>query len=225
MPSPTSSTLPVSWDWTPVFTPTISCSITETISPTLNVMAAPLDEVVLNGLQPGAHAGVVDPIAHPHHEPTQQARIDGLLEDRLAPRDRLQVVIQFPPFLVGERHGGAHQGAEPMAAPLVQRLVRRGDGAKRVEPAAVVEHHQELDEHLAGAAIECLVDDLVLALAADGRAVEEQFQARALLEDAVDQRLELLEDLGLLVDAGGGLVEGLGVDAANMARLVVEDGR
>src|SRR5262245_11895919 len=102
MPSPTSRTLPPSWAWTPTRVPLISSLITETISPILNGMAAPLDEVVPNGLDARAHAGVVDPVPDAHDHPGQQARVDRFVEDRLGFGDILQVAVQPATFLVGQ---------------------------------------------------------------------------------------------------------------------------
>src|SRR5438045_866289 len=102
MPSPTSRTRPTSWAWTPVCVSLISLSITETISPTLNGMAAPLDQVVADGLDAGAYAGVVDPVPDAHNHPAQQGRVDRLVEDRLAPGDLLQVAVQPAALVVGQ---------------------------------------------------------------------------------------------------------------------------
>src|SRR4051794_12128998 len=83
MPSPTSSTRPVSRvsSWGP--DRPISCSRTETISSALNLMTAPLDHLVPDVRKAGAHAGVVEPVPHAHHQPAQQVGVDARVEHRL----------------------------------------------------------------------------------------------------------------------------------------------
>src|SRR5947209_10489531 len=99
MPSPTSSTrptsrVPASWS-RPCM---ISCVRTETILSALNLMAAPLNQLLLDGFQTGAHAGVVDPVLHAHHQPPQKVRVHGRLEHRLALEHLAQFILQ--PFLL-----------------------------------------------------------------------------------------------------------------------------
>src|SRR5262245_27261963 len=105
MPSPTSSTRPTSRALIaslPVLL--ISSEITETISPTLNAMTAPLDQLVPDRLQPRADAGVVDPVADADHQPAQQVGVDGFLEHRLELADGADVLLDAPAFLVRQRH-------------------------------------------------------------------------------------------------------------------------
>src|SRR5262245_30775379 len=82
MPSPTSRTVPVSRASMPARAPSISREITETISSTLNAMAAPLDELVADLAQAGADAGVVDPVVDADDQAPEDGRVYRLLEDR-----------------------------------------------------------------------------------------------------------------------------------------------
>src|SRR5437016_3460466 len=143
MPSPTSSTRPVSIASTPVLASWISLEMTETISPTLNAMTAPLDELVPDALEAGAHAGGVDPVADPHDQPAQQAGVQGLLQDRLAARDPLEVMIQPAALLVGQRDRRAHVSVEAVRALLVQHAIGLLDGAQHAEAVVVVEDEEE----------------------------------------------------------------------------------
>src|SRR5262245_64378021 len=88
----------------------------------------------------------------------------------------------------------------------------------------LVEDAEEIGEDRTGAALECALDGGGLVVLVDRGAAEEQFQPGVFLEDAVDQRIDVVEDLAGGVLLLGGLVQRLGVDAAHLAGLVVEDG-
>src|ERR1700722_20314346 len=107
MPSPTSSTRPTSRLSIPVFSPVISCSITETISSTLNAITAPLDELVPDVQQARSDTRVVDPILNADDQPAQDGRIDNFLKHRLALADLADVLAQSFALVVGQRHRGA----------------------------------------------------------------------------------------------------------------------
>ena len=82
---------------------------------------------------------------------------------------------------------------------------RQHDRPKQIEPVVLVEHEQEVQEHVAGPAAEGLLDHLGLAVAADGAGLRRKTsKSRLRGEDVVDQRVELLEDfVGLLGLLGG----------------------
>src|SRR5262249_26359481 len=88
----------------------------------------------------------------------------------------------------------------------------------------LVEHAEEVGEDRTGPALEGALDRRRLVVLVDRGATEEQFQAGVFLENAVDERVEVVEDLAGGVLLLGGLVQRLGVDAAHLAGLVVEDG-
>src|SRR5262245_54723235 len=88
----------------------------------------------------------------------------------------------------------------------------------------LVEDAEEIGEDRTGAALERALDGGGLVVLVDRGAAEEQFQPGVFLENAVDQRIEVIEDLAGGVLLLGGLVQRLGVDAAHLAGLVVEDG-
>src|SRR3954447_3044329 len=113
MPSPTSSTRPTSRAETSAPAPRISLASTETISPTLNAMTAPLDQLVPDGLQPGPHAGVVDPVADADDEPAQQVRVDRLLEHRLQVADCADVLLDPGALGVRQRHRRTDVDGDP----------------------------------------------------------------------------------------------------------------
>src|SRR4051794_31578674 len=116
MPSPTSSTTPVSREsaWPPKSL-ICRCS-TETISSGLNLMAAVLDDLVADVLEPGADAGVVEPVADAHHQPAQQVGVERRFQHRLLPQGLAQFADQ-PLLLLGRQgHGRAHLGSDPAAA-------------------------------------------------------------------------------------------------------------
>src|SRR4051794_31005985 len=94
MPSPTSRTRPTSRDSTSRPNCEICSRRTETISPGLNLITTSLDQLVPDGVEPGADAGVVEPVAHLHDQPAQKVRIDAQLQDGLAPEGLLQLAAQ-----------------------------------------------------------------------------------------------------------------------------------
>src|SRR2546421_5919596 len=106
MPSPTSSTRPTLRASMPAFELSISLARTETISLTFNAITAPLDELVADRAQPGAHAGVVAPVADLDRQPAQEVGAHRLVQDGLQRRHRPHVVGDAPPLLVGERQDG-----------------------------------------------------------------------------------------------------------------------
>src|SRR5947208_3158145 len=112
IPSPTSSTVPTSRASMPVVTFLICSLITETISSTLNAMAAPLHQLTPHGLDARADAGVVDPVVYPDDQAPEDVGIDGLVQDRLPVAQRPDVVDQPLPLLVVQRHGGADMHGE-----------------------------------------------------------------------------------------------------------------
>src|SRR5262245_34422220 len=105
MPSPTSRTRPTSPSL-PTSRP--KCEIcsrrTETISPGLNLITASLDQLVLYRVQPGADAGVVQPVAHLHHQSTQEIRVNLHFQDRLARECLAQLAAQPLLVVLVERH-------------------------------------------------------------------------------------------------------------------------
>src|SRR5215472_9950238 len=120
MPSPTSSTVPVSRASMPVRDWRISCSRTETISSTLNAMAAPLDQLVLHRLEAGADAGVVDPVLDADDQAAEDGGIDGLLEDRLEVGDGADVLAEPVALLVGQGDRRADVDGQPAGLAVVQ---------------------------------------------------------------------------------------------------------
>src|SRR6516164_2041320 len=96
MPSPTSRTCPVSCVSSFFRYCSISFVRIELISPAFNLMAASLDQVVLEQYQLGANAAIVFVIADAHHEPTDQVGIDARLQNRLLglPGQSLQFLYQ-----------------------------------------------------------------------------------------------------------------------------------
>src|SRR3954452_3349700 len=164
MPSPTSSTSPTSRESVvrPHFL--ISSSITEAISPGLNLMTAPLDQLVPDHFQAGADAGVVHPVPHAHPQPAQQVRVDPGLEDRLAPVGLTQLLPQALLLVLVQGHRRAHQDLHPAAALLVQLAVGGGRCPQDVEALVLVEDQQEVERGVADPALEGLAEDLALAV-------------------------------------------------------------
>src|SRR4051812_26610324 len=148
MPSPTSRTRPTSRESGPTSKPLISSLMTETISPTFNAMAAPLDELVLDRLQARPDAGVVDPVAHPHDQSAQDVRVHGFVQNRLPAADGADVADQPLAFRVGQGDGGADVYRHLAVPSFVQVMERRHDRPQHLEPFVVVEYPQEVDERL-----------------------------------------------------------------------------
>src|SRR3954447_26388562 len=122
MPSPTSRTRPTSRVSAPVLRSLISRVRTETISSGLNRMAATLDELVPQGFQLRADGGVVQPVAHPHHQAADQVGVHFRREDRLAPEARAQFVAQPLELLLRQRRGRAHLDGD-LAGPLLEQIL------------------------------------------------------------------------------------------------------
>src|SRR5712692_659772 len=93
MPSPTSSTRPTSRASSCPRYCSISACNTETISSALNLMTASRNELVPNGVEFGAHGGVIQPIADAHHHAAQKLRIKLRLQHRI----QLQGIPQLLP--------------------------------------------------------------------------------------------------------------------------------
>src|SRR4051812_18667760 len=154
MPSPTSSTVPVSRASTPVLAPRISCSSTETISSTLNAMTAPLDQLIPDVLQARADAGVVDPVLNADDQAAQDVGVDLLVEDRLDGHHGADVVLDPAPLLVGQGHGRADVDDQAPGLAVVQGAERQGDGREHVQAVVLVEHLEEAHKRVAGPALE-----------------------------------------------------------------------
>src|SRR5437588_9901724 len=127
MPSPTSSTRPTSRVSIPVRVCLISSLMTETISSTRNAMTAPLDQLSADLVQPGADAGVIDPVADPDDQPAQEFRLDLFFQQRLDLADRPHVVAQPGPLAVGQRNRRADLDHHAPRAAVVHVLVGKGD--------------------------------------------------------------------------------------------------
>src|SRR5262245_52256401 len=93
MPSPTSSTRPVSRASSWVRYCSISAVRTGMISSVLNLdaMRDSRQEVVAHPLQPAAHRAVEDPVANLQHHAAQEVRVGADLQDRL----HLELVAQL----------------------------------------------------------------------------------------------------------------------------------
>src|SRR5262245_40815259 len=100
MPSPTSSTRPISS--TSVVLPYWSISLirTETISSGLNFMAGTLDQLIADDFQLVLHAGIVAPVAHLHDESAKQVRLDARDQDRFLLRQLPQLADQALALIV-----------------------------------------------------------------------------------------------------------------------------
>src|SRR5262245_42787203 len=122
MPSPTSSTRPISWTFRSARNCSISCRRTETISSALSDdMAASLDQLVLQAHQLGADGAVEDEVADAHDHAPDQARVDPGFQHRLAPHHVAEQVQEALLLVVGQRSGGAHVDAGPVGA-LVEQV-------------------------------------------------------------------------------------------------------
>src|SRR5262245_19529770 len=128
MPSPTSSTLPVSCARMSPRKSRICASITETISSALNLMTASLDELFPKGFQPGADRGVVQPIADAHHHAADQVGVELRFQDRLELHFLPQDLGQLVALRVGERKGAADLHADATAALVAQVAEGGQDG-------------------------------------------------------------------------------------------------
>src|SRR5947208_11695436 len=82
MPSPTSSTWPISTAWSLLRYWSISFVRTEAISSALNLMATSLDELIPEVLELRGHRAVELPVVDAHHQAAQQFGIDLQIHDR-----------------------------------------------------------------------------------------------------------------------------------------------
>src|SRR5438094_149203 len=103
MPSPTSSTSPVSRRSICWPNSLISRPMTEAISSALNLIAAPREELVLDGFQTGADRAVVHLVAHLHHQAAQQLGVHARLQHRFLLELRAQLLPE--PILLGVGEG------------------------------------------------------------------------------------------------------------------------
>src|SRR5947209_8256204 len=112
MPSPTSRTRPTSL--TSALAPKlwISPLRTETISSALNLMAASLDEMVPDRVQPRPHAAVVQPVGDAHHQAADQVGVQAGLDDRLLAEHGTDLVLDAVDFALGQRHRRADLDAD-----------------------------------------------------------------------------------------------------------------
>src|SRR5512145_3158392 len=101
MPSPTSSTRPVSRASSLARYCSISVCKTETISSALNLMTTSLDQLFAKGVEAGANRAVVDPVAGSHDEAADQLRIDAGVQHRLQVQGVMNLLLQPPPVVVG----------------------------------------------------------------------------------------------------------------------------
>src|SRR5262249_51934095 len=148
----------------------ISSLMTETISSTLNAMTAPLDDVVPNVEQARAEAGIVYPVLHADDQAAQDGRIDRLLKDRLALTGGggADVRADAIALRVVQGHGRADVDDDVPDLAVVQRTISVGNGGQGIEPAVVIEHLEEVRDHLRRPSPEGFVDDSRLAILADG---------------------------------------------------------
>src|SRR5438552_13466476 len=125
MPSPTSSTRPTSRASSLVRYWSISVWRTETISSALNLMTASLNNLVPDRVEPGAHRGVVEPIADPHDQTAEQLRIGPHVQERLALERFLQFMTQSFALVIGQRCGAVDFDAHS-AGSFVAQILGRG---------------------------------------------------------------------------------------------------
>src|SRR5262249_27755696 len=121
MPSPTSSTRPVSRtsSWARYWV--ISAVKTEAISSGLNLMTAFLQELVADGLDLVADRGVELEVADPQHHPPEQVGLHPLDEDRLELHALAQPLVNVIALIGRQRDGRADEDADP-AGPGVEQL-------------------------------------------------------------------------------------------------------
>src|SRR5438045_3177921 len=108
MPSPTSSTWPISTAWSLLRYWSISFVRTEAISSALNLMTTSLDDLVPEVHQLGAHRAVELPIVDAHHQAAQQFGIDLEVHDRFEFQRLAHGMFQALAVVVGQRHRAAH---------------------------------------------------------------------------------------------------------------------
>src|SRR5262249_40036585 len=106
MPSPISRTWPTSRRSRPPPNSLICRSRTEAISSGLNLMTASLDELLSDGLDTGAHAGVDHLVADADDEAAEQVGVDDDVQDRLALIAVAHAVDDALALVVRQRHGG-----------------------------------------------------------------------------------------------------------------------
>src|SRR5262245_36727710 len=173
MPSPISSTRPISWASSSGRYCSISAVSTEAISSALNLIAASLHQLVPDVGQAGADGAVVDPVADLDHQAAEQVGIDPRLQDRLPPERGAQLLLEALALVVGQRRGALDADADVSGPLLVEAPVRGQDRPEQVEPFVLVGHEEEVEEKVAGPALQRRADDRGFALAADGPAGEE----------------------------------------------------
>src|SRR5262249_16406447 len=118
MPSPISRTWPTSRRSRPAPNSLICRSRTEAISSGLNLMTASLDELLSDGLDTGAHAGVDHLIADANDQPAEQLGVDNNVQDRLALVAVAHAIKDALTLIVRQRDGRANEDALLLGAPL-----------------------------------------------------------------------------------------------------------
>src|SRR5947208_1052761 len=187
MPSPTSSTRPISS--TSVVLPYWSISLrrTETISSGLNFMTATLNQLIADGVQLVLHAGVVAPVADLHDESAQQVGVDTRAQDGFFLRHLAQLADQALALVVRERHGAAHQNTHLVGALLDQGGIDVEDRPQQLQPLVFVDHEQEVEEQRRHLALERLPQGHGPAIPANQAAQEELADGRVRPGDAAEQ--------------------------------------
>src|SRR5947209_2154056 len=122
MPSPTSSTRPVSRASSLLRNCSISACNTETISSALNLITASRNDLVLNLFQLFPNRLIVEPVADAHDQAAQQIRVDRDFEQRLLVQRLPHLAAELLLLIVGQRHGARHLHARP-SRPFVEQLV------------------------------------------------------------------------------------------------------
>src|SRR5690242_36227 len=223
MPSPTSSTRPISWASIPGRYCSISLVRTEAISSALNLIAASLNQLVPEVSQAGADGTVVHPVADLDHQAAEQVRVDPGFQDRLPLESGAQLLLEALALVVGQRRGALDADADAVRPLLVEAAVGGQDRPEQVEPLVVIQDEEEVEEDVAGPPLEGRADHRRLALAADRPAGEEALELGRRREHVVDEGLQLVEHLLRLAALLGGGEQRLGVDAGDALGADVRD--
>src|SRR5256885_14017188 len=114
MPSPTSRTRPTSRTSWPVPISLISRRRTETISSGLNLIAAPRQQLISDGLDPGADRAVEHLFADLDDHSAQEVGVDPRGDDGLQTRRLGDLLTQPFGLAVAQGHGRPHLDPQPL---------------------------------------------------------------------------------------------------------------
>src|SRR5262245_37432916 len=154
MPSPTSRTRPTSRTSWRAPRCLSSSRITEAISSGLNFIAAPRQELISDGVDPGPDRAVVDLVADLDDHAAQEVRVEPRDDDRVESGRLPDRLPERLGLLLRERDHRPDGDADPLGPFVEQVAVRGRDVPHQAQPVLGVQYVQEMEHQVADLAPE-----------------------------------------------------------------------